>query len=58
MAGSRFAYVRKYELSDALLPGTFMVLRIDGHAFHRCVVLRVFSGIFIGAHALDRSKVF
>lgn len=35
MAGSRFAYVRNFELPDPLLPGTFMVLRIDGHAFHR-----------------------
>ncbi|KAI1797195.1 tRNAHis guanylyltransferase [Ganoderma leucocontextum] len=35
MAGSKFAYVRNFELPDTLLPGTFMVLRIDGHAFHR-----------------------
>ncbi|KAI0671659.1 tRNAHis guanylyltransferase [Trametes maxima] len=35
MAGSKFAYVRNFELPDPLLPGTFMVLRIDGHAFHR-----------------------
>ncbi|KAL7279142.1 hypothetical protein ACG7TL_006982 [Trametes sanguinea] len=32
MAGSKFAYVRNFELPDPLLPGTFMVLRIDGHA--------------------------
>ncbi|KAI0076200.1 tRNAHis guanylyltransferase [Panus rudis PR-1116 ss-1] len=35
MAGSKYAYVKKYELPDALLPGTFIVARIDGHAFHR-----------------------
>ncbi|KAI0775278.1 tRNAHis guanylyltransferase [Trametes elegans] len=35
MAGSKFAYVRNFELPDPLLPGTFMVLRVDGHAFHR-----------------------
>ncbi|KIK70375.1 hypothetical protein GYMLUDRAFT_148632 [Collybiopsis luxurians FD-317 M1] len=35
MAGSRFAYVKKFELPDALLPSTFMVLRLDGHSFHR-----------------------
>ncbi|KAI0787729.1 tRNAHis guanylyltransferase [Fomes fomentarius] len=35
MAGSKFAYVRNFELPDPLLPSTFMVLRIDGHAFHR-----------------------
>ena len=53
MAGSRFAYVRKYELPDALLPGTFMVLRIDGHAFLRCVVLRLFLGHWCSP---DRSR--
>ncbi|TFK84082.1 tRNAHis guanylyltransferase [Polyporus arcularius HHB13444] len=35
MAGSKFAYVRNFELPDPLLPEAFMVLRIDGHAFHR-----------------------
>ena len=35
MAGSRFAYVRNFELPDSLLPDTFIVLRIDGHSFHR-----------------------
>ncbi|KAI0309953.1 tRNAHis guanylyltransferase [Amylostereum chailletii] len=35
MAGSRFAYVKNFELPDTLLPGTFIVVRVDGHAFHR-----------------------
>ncbi|KAF5379751.1 hypothetical protein D9615_005768 [Tricholomella constricta] len=35
MAGSKFAYVRKFELPDPLLPDTFMVFRLDGHSFHR-----------------------
>jgi len=35
MAGSRYEYVKKFELPDPILPGTFMILRIDGHAFHR-----------------------
>ncbi|KAH9925468.1 Thg1 C terminal domain-containing protein [Amylocystis lapponica] len=35
MAGSRYEYVKNFELPDLLLPGTFMVLRIDGHHFHR-----------------------
>jgi len=35
MAGSKFAYVRNFELPDPLLPDTFIVLRIDGHSFHR-----------------------
>jgi hypothetical protein len=35
MAASRFAYVRDFELPDQLLPGTFILLRIDGHAFSK-----------------------
>jgi len=35
MAGTRFAYVRSFELPDPLLPNTFLVLRIDGHGFHK-----------------------
>ncbi|QRW13561.1 tRNA(His) guanylyltransferase [Ceratobasidium sp. AG-Ba] len=35
MANSRFAYVRTFELPDPLLPNTHIVLRIDGHAFHK-----------------------
>jgi len=35
MANSKFAYVRKFELPDPLLPGTFIVFRLDGHSFHR-----------------------
>ncbi|KAH9930057.1 Thg1 C terminal domain-containing protein [Fomitopsis serialis] len=35
MAGSRYEYVKKFELPDPLLMGTFLVLRIDGHAFHK-----------------------
>jgi hypothetical protein len=38
MAGSKFAYVRNFELPDPLLPGTFMVFRLDGHSFHRSVI--------------------
>ncbi|KAF9456567.1 Thg1 C terminal domain-containing protein [Collybia nuda] len=35
MAGTKYAYVRTFELPDTLLPGTFMVFRLDGHSFHR-----------------------
>jgi len=35
MANSRFSYVRQYELPDPLLPGTFLVVRLDGKGFHR-----------------------
>ncbi|KAI0685105.1 tRNAHis guanylyltransferase [Cytidiella melzeri] len=35
MAGTKYAYVKNYELSDVLLPGTYIVLRVDGHGFHK-----------------------
>lgn len=35
MAESKYAYVRKFELPDVLLPKTYIILRLDGHAFHR-----------------------
>ncbi|KAI5122736.1 hypothetical protein M0805_009821 [Coniferiporia weirii] len=35
MAGTKYAYVKNFELPDPLLPNTFIVLRVDGHAFHR-----------------------
>jgi hypothetical protein len=35
MAGSRFAYVRSFELPDPLLPHTFILFRLDGHSFHK-----------------------
>lgn len=35
MAGTRFSYVKSFEQPDALLPETYMVLRLDGHGFHK-----------------------
>ncbi|KAL9714466.1 tRNA-His guanylyltransferase [Leucoagaricus gongylophorus] len=35
MANTKYAYVRNFELPDSLLPDTFLVLRLDGHSFHR-----------------------
>lgn len=35
MAGSKFSYVRNFELPDPLLPDTYIVFRLDGHSFHR-----------------------
>ncbi|KAH6569221.1 hypothetical protein BASA50_002862 [Batrachochytrium salamandrivorans] len=35
MAASRFEYVRLFEQSTALLRNTWIVVRIDGHGFHR-----------------------
>uniref|UniRef100_A0A0L8FWE6 Probable tRNA(His) guanylyltransferase n=1 Tax=Octopus bimaculoides TaxID=37653 RepID=A0A0L8FWE6_OCTBM len=35
MAKSRFEYVRDFELDDRCLPNCWLVVRIDGHSFHR-----------------------
>ncbi|KAG2017480.1 tRNA guanylyltransferase [Coprinopsis cinerea AmutBmut pab1-1] len=35
MANTKYAYVRNFELPDPLLPGTFLLLRLDGQSFHR-----------------------
>ena len=43
MAKSRFEYVREFELDDRLLPRTWAVLRIDGHAFHRLSAAHTFD---------------
>lgn len=34
MAKSRFEYVRQFEVHDALLPDTYIVVRVDGKKFH------------------------
>lgn len=36
MAHSKWEYVKKYELDDTLLPGCYIVVRIDGKGFTRC----------------------
>lgn len=41
MSGSKYAYVKSYETPDNLLPGTFIVVRLDGHAFHKYVSIRL-----------------
>ncbi len=35
MSHSRFEYVRSYELDDRLVPNCWIVVRIDGKAFHK-----------------------
>ncbi len=35
MACSKFEYVKQFEKNDACLLNTWMVVRIDGHSFHR-----------------------
>ncbi len=38
MAGSKYEHVKQYELEDRLLPGTFIVIRVDGKGFTRCAL--------------------
>lgn len=35
MANSRFDYVRDFETDDKILPNCWIVVRIDGKAFHK-----------------------
>ena len=35
MANSKYEYVKAFELSDNLLPHTWIVVRIDGRGFTR-----------------------
>ena len=35
MAKSRYEYVKDFERDEALLPNTFVVIRVDGRGFHR-----------------------
>ncbi|KAI3651810.1 hypothetical protein MP228_003113 [Amoeboaphelidium protococcarum] len=35
MACSKYEYVKKFELSDAMLPNTYIMVRIDGRGFSR-----------------------
>lgn len=35
MANSRFDYVRDFETNDTILPNCWIVVRIDGKAFHK-----------------------
>lgn len=39
MAGSKFEYVRHFEVDDTLLRNTWIVVRVDGHNFHRYIYL-------------------
>ena len=34
MAKSKYEYVKDFEKDDALLPSTYIVVRIDGRSFH------------------------
>ncbi len=36
MANSKYEYVKNYEQDDRLLPGCFIVVRLDGKGFTKC----------------------
>ena len=42
MAGSKYEYVKQFELDDKLLPNVWIVVRIDGRSFHKYVRNRSF----------------
>lgn len=37
MANSRYGYVKAYEAESVLLPGCWIVVRLDGKGFTKCV---------------------
>ena len=37
-AKSKYEYVKQFEQDDALLPGCWIVIRIDGKGFTKCAV--------------------
>ena len=37
MANTKFEYVKQFELDDTLLPGCWIVVRLDGKGFTKCV---------------------
>ncbi|EST10001.1 tRNAHis guanylyltransferase catalytic domain protein [Kalmanozyma brasiliensis GHG001] len=43
MAGTRFAYVRNFELPDSVIPSVYLVVRIDGKGFHKFSALHSFA---------------
>lgn len=42
MAGTKYAYVRNFELPDSVIPSTYLVVRIDGKGFHKFSALHSF----------------
>jgi hypothetical protein len=38
MANSKYEYVKKFELDDSLLPGCWIVIRLDGKGFTKWVL--------------------
>jgi len=56
MANSKYEYVKDYELDDTLLPNCWIVVRLDGKGFTKCVLERVVcAGRHMGTHVHWRS---
>jgi hypothetical protein len=52
MACSQFEYVKQYETDDRLLPGCWIVLRLDGKGFTKCAAARR-SPLAVTAHPVS-----
>lgn len=61
MANSKFEYVREFEKDDRILPNTWIVVRIDGKAFHKFTDKHAFekpnddNGLLINTSYLSNS---
>jgi len=53
MANSKYEYVRKFELADALLPDCWIVVRVDGKGFTRCGLAQA-EAAWAGCSGLER----
>ncbi len=41
MAKSQFEYVKQFESDDSLLPNCWLVVRVDGRAFHQLKIKKI-----------------
>lgn len=45
MANTKYAYVKSFELPDNVLPATYLIVRVDGHSFHRLALIDLDDGL-------------
>lgn len=63
MANSRFDYVRDFETDDRIIPNCWIVVRVDGKAFHKFTQKHDFKkpnddeGIFTLNHMIADTKI-
>ncbi len=53
MAKSKFEYVKKFEQVDSCLPNTWIVVRLDGRCFHKCVARSQTESVVQQVYAKD-----